>query len=261
MKLSPSITRLSLQTLTILAIAGAGLGIGSTTVLAQTKPRLSVPAFKNETSWWWWRGDTASDLADALSNELSSTGNFTIVERQQLGAVLSEQELAELGIVRKGSGAQPRQMTGAQYVVLGRVTSYEEGVKKDSTGLNVGGINLGGVRLGGRGRKNDQEAYVAIDLRVVDTTTGEVVHSRTVEGRAKSESQSVGGGISLRGFNLGGDNNQERRTPVGKALRAALVEATDYLSCVMYKKDSCVAQYQEKDTRRRERTRDVLKLE
>jgi curli biogenesis system outer membrane secretion channel CsgG len=269
MKISPSFTRLSLQTFTALAIASAALGVGSLTASAQTRPTqtstqtkstISVPSFKNETTWWWWRSNTARELADALSNELSATGHFTVVERQKLQEALSEQELADLGLVRQGTGAQKGQLTGAKYVVLGRVSAYEEGVSAESEGRRSG-INLGIIRIGGDERKSSQEAYVAIDLRVVDTTTGEVVHSRTVEGRAKSESRSNSSDVSVLGVNVGRDNASQQKAPVGKALRAALVEATDYLSCVMYKKDTCIKEFQDKDTRRREGSRDVLKLE
>jgi curli biogenesis system outer membrane secretion channel CsgG len=47
----------------------------------------------------------ATNLAHALANELQATGELQVVERQNVGAVLSEQEMAELGLVRKGSNA------------------------------------------------------------------------------------------------------------------------------------------------------------
>ena len=39
-------------------------------------------------------------LTDMLANELKSSGNFTLVERQSINKVLSEQELAELASTR-----------------------------------------------------------------------------------------------------------------------------------------------------------------
>jgi curli biogenesis system outer membrane secretion channel CsgG len=225
------------------------------------KPTISVPSFKNDTDSWWWRSETARELGDALSNELTSTGNFKVVERQKLDAVLSEQELAELGLVRQETGAKKGQLTGAQYVVLGRVTAFEEGVEQKSTGIGISGISIGGIGLGGSGRKQSQQAYVAIDLRVVDTTTGEVMHSRTVEGRATSESKGGNVGVSIFGVGVGGNQEETKRAPVGKALRAALIESTEYLSCVMVKQDGCVAKYEAKDEKRREKTKGVLELE
>lgn len=257
MQLSSALKRIAVHGTIALTL----IGTSGVAVFAQAKPTISVPEFKNETTWWWWRNGTARELADALSNELSATGSFKVVERQKLGAVLDEQELAELGLVRQGTQAQTGQLTGAQYVVLGKVTSYEEGVSKKSTGLGVSGINIGSIGLGGRGRKKKQQAYIAIDLRVVNTTTAEVVYSRTVEGRATSKSKGGSAGVNLFGTRVGGDQSEENKAPVGKALRAALIEATDYLSCVMYEKNSCVGEYQAKDSSRRERTKSVLELD
>ncbi|NDJ17472.1 CsgG/HfaB family protein [Myxacorys almedinensis] len=260
MKISSNFRALSLNAAAIVMALGLSLSAG-VAAFAQSKPTISIPEFKNQTSWWWWGNGTARELADALSNELTATGKFSVVERQKLGAVLSEQELAQLGLVRPGTEAKKGQITGSQYIVLGQVTSYEEGVSDESTGGRVGGINLGGIRIGGGARQAKQQAYIAVDLRVVNSTTGEVVHARTIEGRATSESKGADAGISIRGVSLGGDRNETKRAPVGKALRAALVEATDYLGCVMVEKGACIAKFDAKDQKRREGTRGVLELD
>jgi curli biogenesis system outer membrane secretion channel CsgG len=260
MKISSDFRALNLNAVALFMALGMSLSAG-TAAFAQSKPTISVPEFKNETNSWWWGNGTARELADALSNELTSTGKFSVVERQKIGAVLSEQELAQLGLVRQGTEAKRGQLTGSQYIVLGQVTAYEEGVSEESTGGRIGGINLGGIRIGGGARQAKQQAYIAVDLRVVDSTTGEVVHARTIEGRATSESKGGDAGISIRGVSLGGDRSETKRAPVGKALRAALVEATDYLSCVMVEKGSCLAKFEAKDQKRREGTRGVLELD
>ncbi len=228
----------------------------------QQKLTISVPSFKNETggNWWWWSSNTPKQLADALSNELSSTGNFTVVERQKLGAVLSEQELAELGLVNTETAAKKGNLTGAKYIVLGKVTSYDENVTTESGGQS-GGFNIGIINIGGSSQKSEQEAYVAIDLRVVDSTTGEVVYSRTVEGRAKGESESTSNNFGFLGINTGSNNQKTSKAPVGKALRAGLIEITNYLNCVMVEQNGCTAEYDAKEQRRRNNTLDVLELE
>ncbi len=230
--------------------------VGATQTLAQTKPTISVPEFKNESTWWWWRGGTSRELADALSNELSSTGSFTVVERQKLDTVRDEQVLNNEGLVRQGTGAKTGQLTGAQYIVMGKVTSYEEGVNGEESKNRtcVLGICRGGA-------KQKQQAYVAIDLRVVNSTTGEVAYARTVEGLATSESESKSGGITIGPITTGGSSSKTTKAPVGKALRSALVEATNYLDCVMVKKGSCIAEFERKEAVRRENTGGVLDLQ
>jgi curli biogenesis system outer membrane secretion channel CsgG len=260
MKTSFHKTQIAARLLMTLTIVSSSIGIINSPVFAQAKPTISVPSFKNETNWWWWKSNTASQLGDALSNELSATGNFKVVERQKLGAVLSEQELAEAGLVKKPTRAKKGELTGAQYVVLGRVTSFEEGVSKKSGGNATSGC-LFGICAAVGGQKSEVEAYIAIDLRVVDTTTGEVAYSRTIEGRATDKAEASSNRIGIMGFQTGSASAEEKKAPVGKALRAALIETTEYLSCVMYKKDACVSAYQAKDTKRRQGTQDVLKLD
>ena len=89
----------------------------------------------------------------------------------------------------------------------------------------------------------------------------EVVYSRTVEGLVTSESSDVGAGVNISGLFLSGGQGDKNRAPVGKALRAALLEATNYLNCVMVVRDSCIAEYDAKEERRRENTGSILELQ
>jgi hypothetical protein len=55
--------------------------------------------------------------------------------------------------------------------------------------------------------------------------------------------------------------NNESKTPAGKAIRAAIVEITDYLECVMISGGSCVGEFQAKEEKRRSGLKNVLKLD
>ena len=232
------------------AIALAGLSATSV-ALAQrgAKPVIGVADFQNDTSAGWWHGGVGRELGSMLANELSSTRAFRVVEREKLGAVLAEQDLASSGRIRQGTGAATGELTGAQYLVMGTVSAYEENTASTGGGISFRGISVGGER---------NEAYLAVDLRVVDTTTGEVAYSRTVEGR------STGGGVSLGVFRggFGGALSSQKNTPAGKAIRAALVEITDYLECAMVTQTSrCMSEFDAKEDRRRDSNREGLKLD
>lgn len=215
---------------------------------AQDKPVIGVIEFKNESGAAWWRGGVGWELASMLSNELAATGAFRVVERSKLEAVLEEQNLGASGRVAGGTGAKIGKLTGAQYLVAGTVTAYEENTK--GTG---GGISFKGISLGGK----SSEAYLAVDVRVINANTGEIDFVRTVEGRSK------GGGVSIGLYRggFGGALSQENKTPAGKAIRAALVEITDYLECAMVRKDDCLREYDAKESKRRESSRGALKLD
>jgi len=248
------------------------------------RPTVSVPDFKNTVtpSTWWWQGPVATDLAHALANELQSTGSVQVVERQNVGAVLSEQELAELGLVRKGpNAARKGQMTGARYIVLGTVTSFDSTVSSKGNSSNFGLLGVGNNK-----QQLETQDYVAIDVRVVDSSTGEVVGSRTVEGRSSNVAAAQQKGVSLLPaaagalllfpnmgrtgqvltgaagtLNFGNTSSEMQRTPPAKALRAALIDASQYVACVLTPRDNCLARYAALDQQRRERTGGVLRLE
>ena len=229
-------------------IALFGLALCAGQALAQDKPVVAVAEFKNESGAGWWRGGVGRDLAGLLSNELAATGSFDVVERDKIQAVLEEQNLMASGRAELSDAAQLGKLTGAKYLVMGTVSSYEEDVKKDGGGLSFGGISVGG---------KSASAYVAIDIRVVDTTTGRIAHVRTIEGSSKSKGSRLG----VSKWGVGGDFASEQNTPAGKAVRAAVVMVADYLDCVMVQKDSCKAQFDAADQRRREKTAGALDID
>jgi len=215
---------------------------------AAEKPSIGVADFKNDTSAGWWYGGAGHDLAGMLSNELSATEKFRMVERDKLGPVLEEQDLGASGRVSKSSAAKIGKLTGAKYLVMGTVSAYEEKTQGGGGGISFGGISLGG-------KKDD--AYIAVDVRVVDTTTGEIAYTRTIEARSGGYGMNVG--LYHGGF--GGNMGKYDKTPAGKAIRACLVEISEYLSCAMVDQDNCLAEYKAKDSQRREKTKKAIKLE
>ncbi|MBS1270638.1 MAG: hypothetical protein MAG794_01596 [Gammaproteobacteria bacterium] len=214
------------------------------------KPVLGVAEFTNTaTGTYWWGGGVGWELSSMLSNELSNTGDFTLVERSKLEPVLREQNLAASGRISQGTAAQIGQITGARYLVMGTVSAFESNTSNTGGGISFGGISIGGKK---------GSAYLAIDLRVVDTTTSEIVHSRTVEGRASKSGISFG--IFKSGF--GGRLKSEKKTPAGKAIRAGVVEASDYLVCVMVTKSQrCIDEFDAKEQKRRDSLKDAIDLD
>jgi curli biogenesis system outer membrane secretion channel CsgG len=229
------------------AVAFAG-AVMAGSAFAAGAPTIGVAEFTNQSGAAWWRGGVGWELSGMLSNELSSSGAFHVVERQKLEKVLEEQNLGASGRVAPGQGAKIGKLTGAQYLITGTVSAFEENTSSTGGGLSFKGIGLGGKQ---------SEAYMAIDLRVIDTTTGDIAYSRTVEGRSKSSGVAVG--ISRGGF--GGSLAHEENTPAGKAIRAALVEASEYLECVMVKRDGCIQEYSAKEQKRRAGDKKALKLD
>jgi curli biogenesis system outer membrane secretion channel CsgG len=185
-----------------------------------------------------------------LINELASMGSFRVLERKELGAVIKEQDLGASGRISKSTRSKIGNITGAKYMVAATVSAYEESSKGTGGGISFGGISLGGKQ---------EKAYMAIDLKVIDVETGEIADHRTVE--ANSTSGGLDVGLSFSGFsgNLGGFE----KTPAGKAIRACIMETAEYLDCSLNqgKDASCMADYNAKENRRREKTKSSISLE
>jgi curli biogenesis system outer membrane secretion channel CsgG len=57
------------------------------------------------------------------------------------------------------------------------------------------------------------------------------------------------------------DSTKASRTPPAKAMRAAMIEASNYVSCLLVPKGDCMATFAAKEQQRRQKTLDTLKLE
>jgi len=138
-----------------------------------------------------------------LSNELVATHAFNVVERNQLDAALQEQDLAASGRMAPETAAPIGQLTGAQYLVMGTVTAYEENTSSTGGVIGYKGFSIGG---------SSSEAYIAVDVRVMNSTTGELEYVRTIEGTSSGSGVSVG---AYRG-GFGGALATQNKTPAGK---------------------------------------------
>lgn len=223
---------------------------GFSTAFAKEKPRLGVLRFTNHTQASWWRSNVGQELQDMLASELVSTGAFQVLERKEIDAVLGEQDLGASGRIDRATSAKIGKIKGAKYLVAGTVSAYEE----DTSGTG-GAIGIRGFAIGGK----QEKAYMAVDLKVIDTTTGEIVDARTVEATSTSGGLSFGGHVG--GFS--GSLSKYEKTPAGKAIRACIIEIAEYLQCSLIKgkNDSCMDQYKEKEAKRKEKTKKSIDLE
>lgn len=217
---------------------------------AKEKPRIGVLRFSNETSAGWWSWKVGRELQDMLAAELASTKAFQVLERKEIDAVLGEQELGASGRVDKSTRAKIGKIKGAQYLVAGTVSAFEE--ETSGTG---GGIGIGGFRIGGKKEK----AYMAVDVKLIDTTTGEIVDARTVEASSSSGGLNLGVGRGI----FSGSLSKYEKTPTGKAIRACIIEIAEYLECSMIKgkDDPCMEEYAAKEGKRKEKTKKSIELE
>lgn len=132
---------------------------------------------------------SASAVTDMFKTALVQSGRFAVVERSRLNeGVVKEKQLQQGGFA-SGSAGQA-QLRGAQYVFEGVVSEANASEHQRSSSVSVAGMQIGG------GSNRDS---VAIDVRVVDASSGEVVDAITVKRAIRSENSGVSGVGSLVG--------------------------------------------------------------
>ncbi len=149
-----------------------------------TKPRIAVIEFKNKADNQWWYHGGAEAMQDVFVTELVKSGKFRVVEREQLAALMAEKNLALSGDVDPSTAVKMGKILGVNYILTGAVTEY--GVT-DKSGHGSGIGRLPGFSAGKR------NFVAAVNARMIDTSTGEIVWADEASGTESSVKVSVGG--------------------------------------------------------------------
>lgn len=159
---------------------------------------------------------TADGMTALLIDALSRDPRFVVVERPGLGLVQAEQQLDG---VQPGTGAAGGGLIGASVIVRATVTKYEPAA-------SGGGVSIGGPMsslLAGRAAAKTQRSLMEITLRLIDTTTGQVVSTYRAQGFASASSAEAGVVNPFSGATAGA--NVFRATPIGQAGQDAIDKA------------------------------------
>lgn len=175
------VSTLALSAALLLAVFAAP---GLTRAASSDKPRIAVLEFKNKAdNQWWFRGG-AEAAQDVFVTELVKSGKFRVVEREQLEALMQEKNLTLSGDVDPKSAVKIGKLLGVNYLLTGAVTEY--GVTdKGAHGSGIG--RLPGFNAGKR------NFTAAMNARLIDTSTGEIVWADEATGAESSVKVSVGG--------------------------------------------------------------------
>ncbi len=177
--------------LAAIAVATLWLVGSATPVLASSgkKPRIAVLEFKNKAdNQWWWHGG-ARAAQDVFVTELVKSGKFRVIDREQLSALMQEKNLALSGDIDPATAVKAGKLLGCEYFLTGAVTEY------GTEGANVNTPGFRGLPSVSVGKK---KFVAAMNARIIDTQTGEIVWAD--EGRAEESASKVyvggfGGGV------------------------------------------------------------------
>ena len=166
-------------------------------------------------------------LRDMLTTTMVQTKRYRVLERQNLGALKQEMALSKSGYTDK-SGIKKGGIKGADLLIMGAVTGWEPGTS--GGGGRLGGGVLGKASaifgaIGGAFKKSS----MAMDIRIVDTHTSEVLAATRVEGEAKDVNLGGSLGILTGSGGMGGGLGAFAKTPMEKAIRKCIYEAVKYI--------------------------------
>jgi curli biogenesis system outer membrane secretion channel CsgG len=167
------------------------------------KKRVGVVDFVNKTTYG--RGRLGSSASDILTTELFKTGAFIVVERAQLQKIISEQALGQSGAINAATAAKAGELLGLNAIVTGSISQF---------GVKIEGKDYGVYK------QKIQKAECTVDVRVADTTTGQILFADSGSGVFEKKISEV------LGFGQRGGYDE---TMGQNALRAAITKFMDNL--------------------------------
>jgi curli biogenesis system outer membrane secretion channel CsgG len=162
----------------VLTLGASSLALGARN--RQGRPSVAVLEFQNKTNKpSTWSGAPRA-MQDVFVTELMKRRRFRVVEREQLAAKARQANLTLSGDVDPATAARIGRQLGVNYLLTGAVTEY---------GVTDRGARGAGLRRGPRaGAPGGRSFVAALNARLIDTSTGEIVWADAVRNQV-----SVGG--------------------------------------------------------------------
>lgn len=175
-------------------------------VAAQDLPIVAVSQFESTVdNEGYYRTETNPDNYEAmLETQLIKVGRFVVYERNKLDQVLSEQGLQNS---LSGNGTQIK-IDGVDYLVYGSITKKATEEKKIQTG-QFSSISL--------------VSTFGVDIKIVDTLTGEIRRAEAIEASVQAGSGIATG--NFRNTSVSNDSLVEAQRVVAKKSAALLAES------------------------------------
>jgi curli biogenesis system outer membrane secretion channel CsgG len=168
-------------------------------------------------------GTTNEGLNAMLVEALIASDRFIVLERVALGDIQLEQELGKNGATSAATAAVPGRMLGASAIVLATVTKF--GAATSGSGVQLG-IPFGRL-LGAAAGVNGQDSMVEFSLRIIDTSSGQVIAISKASGNASSSNATVSAFNQKSGATASASTF--RNTPLGTAAERAIGAAVQQI--------------------------------
>tara|TARA_B100000945_G_scaffold59400_1_gene44172 strand:+ start:988 stop:1788 length:801 start_codon:yes stop_codon:yes gene_type:complete len=224
-------------------------------IMSSTPVTVVVAEFINESDAGWWKPKYKSSFKNMLTNALSNTGNFTVLEEDE-EAIERMTKKRTLGIIPGFGGSKEDTSLQAKYIIKGYLSEYSENEVSESTQMDFGAFGGGRMsqmfgKMGmsttpGGTEKSVKEVDLTFNVVVINPRTKARAYTRTIQGTAKEEFLSEN--IDM-GF-VKSQKKVENKFPIKRAVMQAMEESGKYLNCVLYLQDDCIDEMDAKEAAR-----------
>jgi curli biogenesis system outer membrane secretion channel CsgG len=167
--------------------------------------------------------DVGKGISDLLVQKLVQDGKYSVIERNALDKILSEQNFSNSDRADSATAAKIGKILGVDCIIIGSITQF--GRDDQHTNVGGGGYGLGRFGLGGVGTSK-AKAVVGVSARMINTSTGEILVAVTGTGEStRSSTALLGGGGGWSGGGGGGldmGSSNFSNTILGEAVHKAV---------------------------------------
>jgi curli biogenesis system outer membrane secretion channel CsgG len=170
--------------------------------------------------------DIGRGISDMLIDKMLSDGTYRIIERNAIDKIMNEQNFSNSNRADSATAAKIGHILGVNAVITGDITQFG----RDDENKNYGAAAVGAWThgaLGGVGKHNSK-AVVAITVRMIDASTGEILASVAGKGESSRSGTSLlgagygGGSGAAAGIDMTSSNFAQ--TIIGEATTAAVAQ-------------------------------------
>ncbi|MFT6301852.1 MAG: curli biogenesis system outer membrane secretion channel CsgG [Granulosicoccus sp.] len=168
-------------------------------------------------------------LKAMLTTALVQSKRYRVLERARIDGLKDEIALQEDGYT-DSSGKKRGSVKGTDLRVTAYITGWAPGSSGKSGGITGGILGKKASALLGAVSGGVKKSSMAMDIRIWNSETSEVYAATSVETEAKDV--NFGGVLSALtgGSSMGGGLDTYSNTPMEKAIRASILEATRYIA-------------------------------
>ena len=205
------------------------------TMSAQQKKRVAVLDFDYATvhsgvsSIFGTNVDVGKGISDLLVDRLVTSGVYSVIERKALDKILAEQNLSNSDRADPNSAAKIGRVLGVSAIIIGSITQFG----RDDQSTSVGGGAIGGItrRFGiGGVKRTEAKAVVAVNARMIDTSTAEILAVAGGKGESQRSGTSLLGAGGSSGTSAGGAVDMRSSNFASTILGEATTQAVSQLA-------------------------------